>query len=506
MRTDFRDAMDRLHTWVGVTLGGLLLVIFWMGTLSVFDRELDRWMMPETRLAAPDGAQPSFDDAVLPHVQRLAAPGTGWRVTLASARTPVHTLRHVDADGNPVRRHIDPHGGELLDGPHTAGASGFFFPFHFSLHLRTTGYWVVGLAAMAMLVLIVSGVVIHRRLLADFFTFRPKRPLPRSSLDAHNLTGVIALPFHFVITLSGLVIFFAIYFPTAWHGAYAEAAPRQQQAFNLEALGRWSRPAALEAAAGAASVDAMIAEASRLWSGDRPDQVRGWHSGDAAGYIEVRRSFADEVKRNVDVVYFDAASGERLYDHTGSSVVNAQRFLAGLHFLQFDHWPLRWLYFAAGLAGCVMIGSGMLFWLAARRRQPRANPAGLYVVTAITVTTTSGLVAATLAFLVANKLLPLTLDGRAGVEMQAFFAVWAAMLGHALWRGARAWREQCALVAVLALGAASLNWAVTGQHPLTALQSGMPSVAGVDLMLLALGLTAAAIAHRLWRNGAPANG
>ena len=502
MRAGFRDAMGRLHTWAGVTLGGLLLLIFWMGTLSVFDRELDRWMMPETRLAAPAAESPSFDDTVLPHVRRLAAPGTGWRLTLASARTPVHTLRYVDADGATVRRHIDPRSGELLEGPHTAGASGFFFPFHFSLHLRTTGYWIVGLAGMAMLTLIVSGVVIHRRLLADFFTFRPRRALPRSSLDAHNLTGVIALPFHFVITLSGLVIFFAIYFPTAWHGAHAEAAPRQQQAFNLEALGRWSRPAAHRPAADTASIDTMIDEARRLWGGDRPYQVRGWHTGDAAGYVEIGRSFANEVKRNVDVVYFDATSGERLYHHSGSAIVNAQRFLAGLHFLQFDHWPLRWLYFAGGLAGCVMIGSGMLFWLSARRLQPRADAAGLHVVTAIAVTTTSGLVAATLAFLIANKLLPLALDHRATAEMQVFFAVWAMMSGHALWRGTRAWREQCALVAMLAVGAAVLNWSVTGQHPLVSI----PAVAGVDVMLLVLGLAAAATARRLWRHRAARDG
>lgn len=502
MRTDFRDAMHRLHTGVGVTLGGLLLVIFWMGTLSVFDREIDRWMMPETRLSAPHATLSSFDDTVLPHVQHLAAPGTSWRVSLASARTPFHTLRYTDADGASVRRHIDPLRGELLDGPHTAGASGFFFPFHFSLHLGTAGYWIAGLAGMAMLVLIVSGVLIHRRLLADFFTFRPSRALPRASLDAHNLTGVIALPFHFMITLSGLVIFFAIYFPATWHGAYAETAAHPQQTFNLEAFGSWSRPAAHESAGNVASVDAMIAEARRLWGGPPADQVRGWHAGDAAGYIAVRRSFANEVRRNVDVVFFDAANGERLYRHTASTVVKVQRFLAGLHFLQFDHWPLRWLYFAAGLAGCVMIGSGLLFWLAARRRQSRANRAGLHVVTAIAVTTTSGLMNATLAFLVANKVLPVTLDGRAGTEMQVFFIAWAVMFAHALWRGARAWREQCALVAGLAIGAATLNWGMTGQHPIAALQSDMPAIAGVDLMLLALGFSAAAVTRRLSRNGA----
>jgi hypothetical protein len=35
----FRKLMSALHTWAGVLLGGLLFAVFWMGTLSVFDRE-----------------------------------------------------------------------------------------------------------------------------------------------------------------------------------------------------------------------------------------------------------------------------------------------------------------------------------------------------------------------------------------------------------------------------------------------------------------------------------
>lgn len=73
---------------------------------------------------------------------------------------------------------------------------------------------------MATLVLLVSGVVIHRKIFTDFFTFRPDRKLPRSSLDLHNLTGVLALPFHFTMALSGLIIFIAIYFPTVVSSAY----------------------------------------------------------------------------------------------------------------------------------------------------------------------------------------------------------------------------------------------------------------------------------------------
>jgi Uncharacterized iron-regulated membrane protein len=46
-----RLALNWFHTWFGLFAGGLLFVIFWAGTLSVFDREIDRRMMPSTRLS-----------------------------------------------------------------------------------------------------------------------------------------------------------------------------------------------------------------------------------------------------------------------------------------------------------------------------------------------------------------------------------------------------------------------------------------------------------------------
>ena len=38
MEPTFRKSMAWLHTWAGVVVGSLLCAIFWMGSLSVFDR------------------------------------------------------------------------------------------------------------------------------------------------------------------------------------------------------------------------------------------------------------------------------------------------------------------------------------------------------------------------------------------------------------------------------------------------------------------------------------
>ncbi|GGB99328.1 iron uptake protein [Oxalicibacterium flavum] len=492
----FRRAMAWLHTWAGVVIGSVLFAIFWMGTLTVFDQEFDRWMQPGTRIAAP-AAPVSLDRTVLPAVTALADGNLQWGVRFPDERTAHLRLFARKADGEFVTRAVDGTTGTLIAEQGSLAGTGFFFPFHFHLHIDWLGlgYWLVGLAGMAMLVLLVSGVIIHKKIFADFFLFRPKKYLQRASLDLHNLTGVLGLPFHFLITLSGLIIFVQIYFPQAYEGAYG-TGKQAQAAFQIEAIGRYTRPR-LEQPGQLASLDAMVAEAERLWPGGKATFVRVWHPGDAGAYVEVRRSYAHEVTMNLDQLYFDGQTGALLYRFEARPVVGVHRFISGMHFIQFNHWGLRWLYFLAGLSGCVMIATGFLFWLESRRAShAKKGLSGVRVVEALTVGSVSGIVLATMAYLVVNRLLPLDThfagQARAELEVWVFYLVWLGTFFHAAWRRAeapgqparRAWSEQCWAIAALALLAVVLNAVTTGDHLVRTLMRGDWQVAGLDLMLL----------------------
>ena len=499
MGDTFRESMGWLHTWAGVVLGALLFAVFWTGTLSVFDKEIDRWMMPETRLAATDRLSwpPLLDTA-----RELAPDAPFWSFFLPSERVPVVRVFYRNSAGDFTFRDIEPRTGALLPDAGTLAGTRFIFPFHYSLHLRWNdlGYWLVGLAGMATLVLLVSGVAIHRKIFMDFFTFRPDRKLPRSSLDLHNLTGVLALPFHFVMALSGLIIFFTIYFPTVVSIAY----DGDRAAFNRDAFGSFQREA-VGAPGAVASLDQMAAEATRIWGGEPPDFVRVWRPGDANGTIEIRRTRARSVDMNVDAVHFDAATGEVVKTHTAAPVVHVQRFIAGLHFIQFEHWPLRWIYFVLGLSGCVMIATGYVYWLETRRKRHAAQGLpGVRIVEGLTVGSVSGIVIATLAFFVANRLLPFDTSflgqDRAALEVWAFYLVWLVTFAHAWARPGRAWREQCWAIGGLAILAVVLNAATTGDHLVRSLaHRHLWPVAGMDLLLLAGAAVALLIALRLAR-------
>ncbi|CAN7483109.1 PepSY-associated TM helix domain-containing protein [Phenylobacterium sp. LjRoot225] len=495
----FRASMNWLHTWAGVVIGGVLFAIFWMGSLSVFDREIDRWTMPMTRI---DQSELRSLDALKPIVERLVDKPEQWSIVLPSERVPTVQVRARERGGEEVRRHVDPASGALLDPPGTLGGTRFFYPFHYRLHIRlfNLGEWLVGVAAMTMLVMCVSGVVIHKKIFADFFTLRIVKKPQRTTLDLHNLTGVFGLPFNFIIALSGLIIFFSVYMPTPQMIAYGGG----KATLADEAYGRFKRKAA-DRPAPLASLDAMQAEAMRRWNGERPEQLRVYHPGDAKSYVELRRSSEHGVTDRIDAIYFDGPTGAVIKAASARPIASVQRFVAGLHLIQFRHWTLRWLYFICGLSGCVLIGTGFLFWVQSRRkRHEKLGLRGVGVVEGLSVGATTGILIATLGFLIANRLLPLTIPGREALEVWTFYLVWVASFAHAWIRPRGAWAEQCWTIAAAAPLAVILNAATTGDTLIRTALRGQWSVAGMDLTLLAGGAIASVAALRLQRRAASA--
>jgi uncharacterized iron-regulated membrane protein len=497
MEPTFRQSMNWLHTWAGVVVGALLFAIFWMGTLAVFDKEIDRWMSPMTRLAMPSG-EISFDAQRSSYREAIAARAATWNIFAPNDRLPVVRAAWFGTTGI-ESRYNDPGSGRQLADPGTLAATGFLYPFHYHLHLRfmNLGLWLVGLASMAMLVLCISGVITHRKIFADFFTFRPNRKSRRAILDLHNVVGVLGLPFHLVITLSGVIIFYYLYFPSGWAAAYGVGNLR---AFNQETFAAFSR-AKLNRPGELASLDAMAAEARRLWPGSGLASLSVYYPGDAAAYVQINTSFADRVTSSGGIAFFDGTSGALLYQRSElAPAMTAYRFMFGLHIIQFQHWTLRWLYFVLGIAGCTLIGTGYLFWLESRRKRHAdlALP-GVRIVEVLATGSVSGIIVATLAFFVVNRLLPLGLDGRAGFEVWTFYAAWIASFAHAGFRPARkAWREQSWAIAALALLAVLLNAITTGDHLARSLMHPhFWAVAGMDLMLLLGAVIAVYAARRL---------
>jgi uncharacterized iron-regulated membrane protein len=544
MFQQWRHTMAWLHTWFGLALGLVLMVVFFFGSLSVFDREIDRWAIPETRYEPQP--MPSFDKMLKPIFENIQ-PNAVERATVAGLvdgplparfdtprswgaytthRDPVLSLfigyevpnakDHETAVW--ANRTIDPRSGVALPDDRLKVGSGFFYPLHYSLTIewKQVGYWIVGFAALMMLMALVTGVIMHRKIFRELFTFRPKKSTQRSMLDLHNLTGVAALPFHFFFAFTGLVIFAYIYFPVT----HTQLAPLHDKHEQVEARETGLPHDRAGVPARMASVDAMVAEAQRRWAAKGMAGDVGYlnvqHVGDANGYVSIYRAGTDRVQLAGEGIHFKASTGEVLReDPPPTFVARINEFLTGLHLQHFRHWLLRWLYVLGGLAGCACIATGLFFFVEKRKRQhARAGTGGARIVDALAVTVVTGMLVATLSMLIANRLLPDTLPAgwpwRGDLEKYCFWGAWLLGAAHGYWRTAAvaagrlapAWREQCLAIAALAFVAPVLNWITTGDHLLRTIGSGYWPVAGADLFMLASAALALLAARRLQRREA----
>jgi uncharacterized iron-regulated membrane protein len=502
-----RKAMDYLHTWAGVLCTSVLFLIFFMGTLAVFMHEIDRWMMPATRVATAPAF--SFDRHALPHLRALAPDAVRWYASPPNDRQPYARLFVESRPEESRDVKLDTAKNRLIAEPGSEGASGFFYPFHYMLHLPwwEVGIWIVGIAAVAMLVLLVSGIVIHRKFFDDFFTLRIGRNTHRATLDLHNVSSVLLLPFHFVITFSGLVIFLAIYLGPALWIAYGE---KGRDAYYAEAYSG-TRPARSGHAAPLVAIDALVARAEASWAdGTRAADIDIALPGDARSRVSVYPSSEHGLVNTRPTFVFSGSTGALIETIVVTPTQAVQGFFDSVHRLPFVHWWLRWVYFAMGLGACVMIATGLLLWVEKRRaRHQRSGQTGTRIVAAIAIAGSLGLVVATLSMLVANKLLPApsanawSAQVRAVAEQIVFFGTWTISLVHAAWRSRTEapsrvpWREQAWVCAVLAVLAVMLNGALTGDHLFAALVARQWAVAGTDGVLLFGAALAAWAAQRL---------
>lgn len=501
MKNSLRQSMAWLHTWSGLLLGWLLLAIFVTGTSAYFREEITLWMAPELHQSEPT---PHTAELAWRTLNRQAPDARSWDILLPTQRSPVADLRWQPPGPTPTegagrrggeRAVMDAQSGEILT-PRASLGGNFLYRFHFELYgvPRVWARWLVCVATMFMLVAIVSGVVTHKKIFKDFFTFRPGKG-QRSWLDAHNATAVLALPFHFMITYSGLLLFMIMLMPWGIDAAYNG----DRRAFFDQAFPR-PQPSATDAGPPAAMVDIgpLLARTSDTF-GQPVTRIEVSQPNRAGATIAVSTDREVEVtgrrRGGAPTLVFQGSTGQLLETRTssGEAIPAASRIynlFTSLHLARFADPTVRWLFFFSGLGGSAMVATGMLLWVAKRTQQLRQREPGasLRLVNALNMASMTGLLGAMAVYFAANRLLPVALAERENWEVRAFFIAWLISLIHAGLRPhRRGWIEQLAAITVLWLALPLLDMATTGSHLFSATAWRHGALAGFDLSCLLLG-------------------
>ncbi|WP_411884735.1 PepSY-associated TM helix domain-containing protein [Polaromonas sp. YR568] len=514
MKEGFRQSMNWLHTYSGLLVGWVLFMVFAAGTASYFKDEISYWMRPELHAAAlKDVPQAQVAENVVAALQARGGKGQRWFITLPTEREPdvrATWMRAPAAKGQAeappepgVSRRgrfdsavLEPATGKPLAASRDTRGGEFFYRLHFDLHYMPVLWarWIIGICAMFMLVAIVSGVITHRRIFADFFTFRPRKG-QRSWLDAHNAVAVLALPYHLMITYTGLVTLMLMYMPWGPQVTYKG----DQNAFIAEVFPasgpRDPKPSGI--AAPLVPVGPLVAQATARWNGAPVGRITVNNPNDAAATLILSRREGQDMSSSQPALMFNAATGELLSEvgEERGAAVTTRSVLYGLHLGRFADPLLRALFFISGLAGCVMVATGLLLWaVKERNKYGKALAHGGRVgwasrlVDGLNVGAIAGLPIAMAAFFWANRLLPVQLHERAQAEINLFFAVWAlAAIAGLAWPTRRMWLVQLGIAAFLFGAIPLLNAATTASHLGVTIPAGLWRVAGFDLVCLALG-------------------
>lgn len=499
-----RQTMSDLHIWAGLLAGWILYSMFLTGTAAYFREEITRYMRPELVAAAvPSPAH--VVPQVLQSIRSQSPDVTQVSITLPTERKPYASAfwRDPQAPGRGFGSGVfDAETGQPLQARATQGGD-FFYTFHFNFHYMSAfwGRWLAGFCAMFMLVAIISGVITHKKIFTDFFTFRWGKG-QRSWLDAHAGLSVLGLPFHFMITWSGLITLMVMYMPFG-----LQALPSQADRAAVTSEMRFFMPAGKAAGEAAAllPVGSFVQQAEQRWGEGSVGRVQVTNPGDTTARVAVVLEQAQRVSTTPQYLIFNGVSGELLEAKDASGpAATTQGVLYGLHLGRFADIATRWLYFIVSLAGTGMVGSGLVLWTVKRRAKlpdPEKPYFGFRVVERLNIAAIVGLSVAMTAFFWFNRLLPLDMAQRAAWEIHGFFIVWAGALAWALLRPAkRAWVELLWLAAIVMALLPVLNGLTTDRHLFNSLRDGDWLFVGFDLALLAFAALHAWLAVRTARH------
>ena len=488
--------MAWIHGWLGLLAGWILFAMFLTGTASYFRPEITQWMQPEFR-AKPVTSAHAAETAVA-HMQRVGADDLQWYVYLPDARTAVtRVFEQRKPDPKAPRRRapeivLDPATGDVVRARETRGGE-HFYRFHFQLQLpHPWGRWLAGLCAMFMLGAIVSGVITHKRIFADFFTLRWNKG-QRSWLDAHNVSAVLALPYHAMITYTGLITLVAMYMPWPVTANYAKPADFAQAAFGTP-----TEREAQGVAKPLVAIGPLVADAERRF-GARVATLVVRNPNDAASTVTLyRHANASLNGRGPSLTY--AGSDGRFLEGAGGvgPALATAGVMLGLHVAQFAGPALRWAYFVLGLTGAAMVGTGLLLWTA-KRRKPGATPFfGLKLVERLNIGVIAGLPIGMAAYLLANRLIPAETPNRADAEVATMFWLWGAVTVLQLLRPARrAWTEGFAIGATAFAAIPVVDTLTTSRGLPRSILTDDTLFAAFDFAMLAI---AAMLALGAWRS------
>lgn len=210
--TPLKQAIRKLHLWLGLASGLVVFIVSITGAIFVFQEEIRK--ATEPWLTVPVAATPALPPSRLQATMQRNHPGltSTWVMYMGPDRSAI--VYGTQQVGGSYAAFVDPYTGRELHYKHLETD---FFTIVQNIHMYlllpvAVGEWVVGIGVLIFVVMLITGMVLwwpkrkkdrHRS-----FTIKWKGRWRRVNYDLHNVLGFYTASIALIIALTGLVMSF----------------------------------------------------------------------------------------------------------------------------------------------------------------------------------------------------------------------------------------------------------------------------------------------------------
>ncbi|ANW95575.1 hypothetical protein AXE80_04475 [Wenyingzhuangia fucanilytica] len=368
------------HTVSGIVISVVLYVIFFAGSFSFFRDEIINWERNQSTKVT-DGIHFNINKA-LDSIQtnktlygrsvsiekhsnerRLNVSLSASKDTLAAKETNGRDFFYLDTQDFSQHQYVSSYSlGEFL------------YRLHFLAQIKyPVGYYLAGFTAFFFLFAIITGVLVHwKKIVSNFYVFRPMAKLKALWTDAHTALGMIGLPFQFVYAVTGA--FFMIKLLLVAPNVMVIYNGNQQELYKD--LGYTPTDFSFHQTKNTEQVDynKYLKNIQQQWPNFNITKVLIQNFGDTNEHITLEGHTNRNLKFNgFGKITYKTSTNEVVYEkkptETTSYLESVKNILYRIHYGDYGGYLLKILSFILGLTSCFVIISGVMIWLVARDKK-----------------------------------------------------------------------------------------------------------------------------------------
>jgi uncharacterized iron-regulated membrane protein len=350
-----------LHRYLGLGVGLILVIVGLTGSLLVFVPEIDAQIVQQRFGYVTSQEQPIAPDKLVETVKIAYANHSDWKINQVQmvSNLPYYTVRLKRPDETQWEVFVNPYTGKVMgDRQRETAFFSRILDLHYALLSGEIGTIIVGIAALLLFILSITGIMLWpgwRKLISGFkikWNAHPKR----LNYDLHKVAGIITAAFLAVIAFTGFCWNF--YDQTTPIIYAATLTPKPPEVTSTIVKGQ----ASLSLSEALRQSDLALPEAITTFINlpIEPDTV-----------FEFYKKVPGDSEDFNSYVKVDQYSGKVLDLQDGRVAKLGDRILNSftpLHYGTFGGISTRILYVFVGLAPTVLLVTGFVMWRYRRRR------------------------------------------------------------------------------------------------------------------------------------------